>query len=167
VKLKPLLKLFSVSVLVLGCAVRASAHDDVGSPAMVGTNTFSITATAGNALMRDTDKLKAEATDAAAKYCETQGKILKVVSLKTKQPRFSLGYCEAKIVFMALNAGDPALLPPAPVVSVEPGMAPPPRALTTDELVTELTKLDDLRKKGILTEDEFQSEKRKVLSHSN
>jgi Short C-terminal domain len=38
--------------------------------------------------------------------------------------------------------------------------------LTTDELVSELTKLDDLRKKGILTDDEFQLEKKKILSRS-
>ena len=67
---------------------------------------------------------------------------------------------------MALSPGDPALLPPVPVVAPE-SVAIAPRALSTDELVTELTKLDDLRKKGILTDDEFQAEKKKVLSHTN
>jgi hypothetical protein len=167
VNAKTLLKIFSVSLLGLAFAARASAHDDVGSPVSLGNNTFSITAEAGNALMRDTDKLKAEASDAASNYCAAQGKVLKVVSLNTKSPRFSLGYCSAKIVFLALNPGDPALLPPPPVVAVDSTVAAAPRALTTDELVSELTKLDDLRKKGILTDDEFQSEKKKVLSHSN
>ena len=32
---------------------------------------------------------------------------------------------------------------------------------------SELVKLDDLRKKGILTDDEFQAEKKKLLSKSN
>jgi hypothetical protein len=170
VNIKPLLKIFSISLVGVALAARASAHDDVSPAISLGNDTFAITAQAGNALMRDTDKLKDEANDAAAKYCEAQGKVLKVISLTSKSPRFSLGYCEAKITFMALNAGDPALLPPAPVAASAPYMAPPPpapRNLTTDELVAELTKLDDLRKKGILTDDEFQSEKRKVLSHSN
>ena len=45
--------------------------------------------------------------------------------------------------------------------------APVERRLTTDELYNELVKLDDLRKKGILTDDEFQAEKKKLLSRSN
>jgi hypothetical protein len=34
------------------------------------------------------------------------------------------------------------------------------------DLYTELIKLDDLRKRGILTEEEFQAEKKKVLNRS-
>jgi len=168
VNTKPLLKIFTVSLLALAFAARASAHDDIGTPIAAGSNTYSITTTASNALMRDTDKLKAEASDAAANFCARQSKVLKVISLTKKEPRFAMGYCTATIIFMSLNPGDPALLPPAPAAPVEYAAAPAaPRALTTDELVAELTKLDDLRKKGILTDDEFQSEKRKVLSHSN
>lgn len=174
VNTKPLLKIFTVSLLAIAFTARASAHDDIGAPIAAGTDTYSITVTAGNALMRDTDKLKAEASDAAANFCAGQSKVLKVLSLNKKSPRFSLGYCTATIVFMSLNPGDPALLPPAPVaapVAYAPAAYAPapaaPQALTTDELVAELTKLDDLRKKGILTDEEFQSEKRKVLSHSN
>jgi hypothetical protein len=36
----------------------------------------------------------------------------------------------------------------------------------TGDLYTELIKLDELRKRGILTEEEFQAEKKKVLSRS-
>ena len=41
-----------------------------------------------------------------------------------------------------------------------------PAPTATDSLYDELMKLDDLRKKGILTEDEFTAEKKKVLSRS-
>jgi hypothetical protein len=174
VNTKPLLKIFTVSLLALAFSARASAHDDIGTPISAGNNTYSITVTASNALMRDTDKLKEEASDTAASFCAGQGKVLKVISLTKKSPRFSLGYCTATIVFMSLSPGDPLLLPPAPVaapVAYAPAAYAPapaaPQTLTTDELVAELTKLDDLRKKGILTDEEFQSEKRKVLSHSN
>ena len=34
---------------------------------------------------------------------------------------------------------------------------------TGNDLYTELTKLDDLRKKGILTEDEYTEQKKKLL----
>jgi hypothetical protein len=172
VNTKPLLKYFTVSLLALAFTVRASAHDDIGTPISVGNNTYTITTTASNALMRDTDKLKNEASEAAANFCAAQGKVEKIISLKTKEPRFALGYCTATIVFMSLNPGDPALLPPPPPAApvsyaVAPAAPAAPQTLTTDELVAELTKLDDLRKKGILTDEEFQSEKRKVLSHSN
>lgn len=137
----------------------------------MGDNTWSITREAGSAFNRDLDKLKAEVTDAATKFCADQGKQMKVISLTGKVPTFSLGYAHAKIVFMALNPGDPQLTAPVAVPGA-PQMvyAPAPvveRHLTTDELYNELVKLDDLRKKGILTDDEFQAEKKKLLSRSN
>ncbi|HZZ18071.1 MAG TPA: SHOCT domain-containing protein [Opitutaceae bacterium] len=163
-----LFKVFSASLLAVVLAGHASAKDDIGPAIQKGQNTFAITATASSAFMTDTDKLKDEANTAAVKYCADHNKILKVVSVSSKSPHFSLGYCTGTVVFMALDAGDPALLPPAPAAAPEAYAAPAaPRSLSTDELVAELTKLDDLRKKGILTDDEFQAEKKKVLSHSN
>ena len=91
-----------------------------------------------------------------------------MISLTGKVPMFSTGYAHAKIVFKALNPGDPELT--APLVapgSPQPQYAAAPPRLTTDELYSELVKLDDLRKKGILTDDEFQAEKKKLLSRSN
>jgi hypothetical protein len=135
----------------------------------MGDNTWSITREAGSAFNRDLDKLKAEATDAATKFCADQGKQMRLISLTGKVPLFSTGYAKAKIVFKALNPGDPELTAPL-VVPGAPGQvvyAPVERRLTTDELYSELVKLDDLRKKGILTDDEFQAEKKKLLSRSN
>jgi len=86
---------------------------------------------------------------------------------------FSMGYCKAKIVFKALDAGDPELAaeavpvsgsgrivyiatsqPPAPAVVRE-------KPLNTSELVAALTQLDDLRKKGILTRRSFSLRNRR------
>jgi hypothetical protein len=164
---RTLFKFFSASLLAVGLAGYASAHDDVGPAIQKGQSTYSITATASSAFMTDTDKLKDEANAAAVKYCADHGKVLKVVSITSKSPHFSLGYCTGTVVFMALDPGDPALMPPPPPAPAGEAYAPAPRSLTTDELVAELTKLDDLRKKGILTDDEFQAEKKKVLSHTN
>jgi hypothetical protein len=160
-------------------AGRASAkHNEGGEVVSLGGDTYSITREAGSAFNRDVDKLKAEASEDAAKYCADQGKQLKVVSLTGNLPKFGLGYAKAKIVFKALNAGDPGLASepaaspasvaaPAPAPVAAPAwVAPAEKSLSTDELYGDLVKLDDLRKKGILTDDEFQSEKRKVLSRS-
>ena len=37
----------------------------------------------------------------------------------------------------------------------------------TDTLYKDLMKLDDLRKRGILTQEEFQAQKKKLLEKSN
>ena len=37
----------------------------------------------------------------------------------------------------------------------------------TDELYRDLTLLDDLRKRGLLTEEEFQAKRKKLVEKSN
>jgi hypothetical protein len=130
----------------------------------LGNDTYSITRQAKTAFNRNIEKLKADVSDAAAKFCEAQGKQLKVISLTEDLPMFSLGYAKAKIVFKALNPGDPGLT--SDTASAAPAVAPVEKPLSTDDLYAALVKLDDLRKKGILTDDEFQAEKKKVLSRS-
>jgi len=157
----------SICIATLGFSSAARADADV---VPLGNDTYSITREARTAFTRDLDKLKAKASDDAAKFCAAQGKQLKVVSLSGNAPGFGLGYAKAKIIFMALNPGDPKLTgeatPAAPAASAA-SAAPPPGHLSTDELYAELVKLDDLRKKNILTDDEFQAEKKKLLSRSN
>jgi hypothetical protein len=165
-----------ICLAAIGFSPILRADGDVVS---VGNDTYTITCEAHTAFTRDTDKLSDKANGEAAKYCADHAKQLKVLSLTPKVPMFGTGYARVKITFMALDAGDPrlsnAVVPasapgaapvyaPAPVVMAAP-VAPP--HLSTDELYTELVKLDDLRKKGILTDDEFQAEKRKLLSRSN
>jgi hypothetical protein len=156
-------------------SVAFAKADLISKPAPMGDNTYSISVEAPSAFQRDLDKLKQEATDAAKQYCADQGKVMKVVSLTGKVPMFSTGYAHAKIVFKALAADDPELTAPVaapgqpmPAYAGQPMPAyVPPGHLTTDQLYDQLTKLDDLRKKGILTDDEFQAEKKKLLSRSN
>ncbi len=133
------------------------------APAIVvplGTGAYSITRTASNGFDRNIEQLKAEAKAEAEKYCASQGKQLKVESLTADKPLFALGYASAKIVFRALDPGEVALSDPA--TSITPSEKPTP----TGNLYNDLIKLDDLRKRGLLTEDEFQSEKKKALGRS-
>ena len=141
----------------------AFSHASAPVPARVvpiGDNTFSITQTAKSAFTRDTDKMRSDLQDEAARYCAAQGKQLKVVDLTSSKPFFSTGYASAKIVFKALSAGEfEQANAPAGAVSAE-------RPNGTGDLYADLLKLDELRKKGILTDDEFQTEKKKVLARS-
>jgi len=180
-------KLLSASCLCVALTGYASSHDNVEDAVSLGNNTYSIKVEAKNALHRDVDKLRTEANEAAASYCAEHGKELRVISMKDKVPIFGMGYAHATITFKALSPGDPELTaapqpapaaggpvyaaapqpaPAGPVYIAAP-VAPVERHLTTDDLYTELVKLDDLRKKGILTDDEFQAEKKKLLNHSN
>jgi len=134
----------------------------------LGDNTYQIVCKATSAFTRDVEAMKAEAQAAAEQYCTVHGKQIKVISLTAQKPFFSTGYASATITFKAYNAGDPALTAPvaAPGTVAAPAAPPPPPPMTTTDLYNDLLKLDDLRKRGILTEEEFQAEKKKLLSHS-
>ena len=127
----------------------------------MGNKTFTITHAATNGFDRDTDKLKTLVQEDAANYCAAQGKQLKIVDLTAKRPIFGMGYASAKIVFQALNPGETEQ---ATGAAGSPGYAE--RPTSTGDMYNDLMKLDELRKKGILTDDEFQSEKKKVLERS-
>ena len=116
---------------------------------------------------RDIEVLKTQAMEAATNFCAVRGKQLKVVSMTEEKPWITLGYFKAKLVFKALDAGDPELTSEsAPVGGGRPPAVAREKPLTTSELCAALTQLDELRKKGILSEEEFQAEKQKVLRRS-
>jgi 2-keto-3-deoxy-6-phosphogluconate aldolase len=153
-----------------GCASTNSVSNIVS----VGENTFAITREAKTGFTRDTATLKEQALQDAARFCESKGKQLKVVSVEEHKPLFyTAGIANAKVVFKALDAGDPELMRTQPGDQVQPVVQAQPavavaagKTTPTDELYSELVKLDELRKRGILTNEEFQAEKKKVLDRS-
>lgn len=127
------------------------------TPAADGT--YSITAKATHKFTRNTEKLTEQAMKAAEKFCAKDGKTLKVLSVKEDKKQYLVGdFAQITLTFKALAAGDAEL---APATAAAPAIAKP---MTTDELGAELTKLDDLRKKGLLTDGEFETLKQKLLS---
>src|SRR6476469_3537517 len=46
----------------------------------------------------------------------------------------------------------------------QPQYAPQPAAPSTDDMLGQLQKLGELKKAGVLTEDEFQAQKAKILA---
>lgn len=116
----------------------------------MGNNTYSITREAVTVFSRDTEALKAEAQEDAAQFCASKGKQLKVVDITAEKPRRITGSAKAKIVFQAVDVVDANL-------TSKPA---------TIDVYSELIKVDELRKKDILTEEEFQTEKKKVLNRS-
>jgi hypothetical protein len=154
-------RFFFAVLLFVGLVACASAADSKSSMVPLGDNTFRITRKATSGFNRDVDALKAEAQDDAEKYCASLGKKIKIVSLTADKPLIAMGYVKAMIVFKALDAQDPEI-----TGVTTPAPAPPERLSPTGDMYNDLLKLDDLRKRGILTEEEFQSEKKKVLARS-
>ena len=160
-----------LAIFSVGWVVAASASSK-SSLVSLGDETYAIVRQAKTGLTRDTATLKTEALQDAASYCETHGKQLKVISALEMKPLFmTADYAKAKVIFKALNADDPELKNDISMRRAGGSAASNPVAESSkqapqDDLYTELTKLDELRQKGILTEDEFQAEKKKVLKRS-
>lgn len=155
---------FVTLLWILGLVGFSGCASPTAETESLGADTYTITKKATTGFSRDTATLKEEALAEAQKFCAERGKQLKVVSVTTHKPRFyTQSIANAKVVFKALDANDPELQAPV----AESVAAPRPAAGTpTDDLYTELTKLDELRTRGILTDEEFQAEKKKVLSRS-
>jgi hypothetical protein len=150
--------------LIAALVAASSAWAGNASPVTsLGGNTYSITVKANNKFTRNTEKLKDEAVAAATEFCTKAGKQLKVVSVAEDKSLLLVGpYAQVALTFKALGPDDPELAAPADAAA-KPAVAAP---LTTDELYASLLKLDDLRKKGILTDEEFAAEKKKLLARS-
>jgi len=162
----PLFRLLTASLAFL--IAGASGWASKSSLTSMGDDTYAITRQASTAFERDTDELQNEAKADAARLCREKGKELKVISVTLDRPRFASGYAKATVVFKMLAAGDPALAENAPIV-VEYSRKNKPEKTEgagspTGDLYGDLLKLDDLRKRGILTDEEFKAEKQKVLN---
>ena len=141
---------------------------------VLGDNTYECTREASTSFDRNVDKLAAEAKEDAAKYCESKGKEPKVISVSVHKSWPTLGFSRATVTFMALNAGDPELADKAPVPVMTEGKKVRKHEAAAvgavegpvDELYDGLMKLDELRRRGLLTEEEFQAEKKKLLERA-
>ncbi len=138
----------------------------VGAPAAeppqivpLGDGTYQVTARAGHLFTRNTEKLKAAALAAATDFCAKEGKQPKILSTTEDKSLLVFGEVSSVVLtFKPLAPGDPELSP------VPAAASAPPKPLTTDQLATELTKLSELRKQGLLTDEEFATLKQKLLS---
>jgi hypothetical protein len=153
-----------LAALVIAFAPLARAADPAPQFAELGDHTYRVTVSASHKFTRNTDKLKAEASAAAADYCARLGKQLKIVGVKENKSLFLVGdMASATLTFKALDLADPELAKPAAPASAVEAVAAP---RTNEAMYADLLRLDDLHKKGILSDAEFAAEKKKVLDRS-
>lgn len=147
--------------LVLLCvisAANAAWAATVVPVAPTGDGNYRVTVRADHKFTRNTAKLKEQAVAAATDFCGKQGKVPRIVSVQEDKAQYLVGrFAGVTLVFQAVAPGETGRAP-ADVAT------PTPPALTTDELAAELTKLDELRKKGLLSDAEFDVLKQKLLS---
>lgn len=156
----PVRLLFLFGAVCLTCAAKPPPQPPVIA---LGENTYSVTREASNTFQRDIEKFKAEARKEAEQFCAAQGKQMKEVSLVTEKPWMTTGFLKATLVFKALTPGEPEPTPAATPVATVLSAAPS----GPDDFYTALLKLDDLHKKGIISDKEFETQKKKILKRAN
>jgi hypothetical protein len=137
----------------------------------LGGDVYACTREASTSFDRNVDQLAEEAKQDAAKFCESKGRQAKVISISVRKAWPTLGFSKATVKFAALQPGDADLADQTPVPVVTEGRKPKkaeagPVEAPVDELYNGLLKLDELRRRGLLTEEEFQAEKKKLLGRS-
>lgn len=113
--------------------------------------------------------MKAEVIQEASDFAEKQGKV--AIPLGLKEIPISPGrLAQVEYQFRVVDKNDPEVkrvsLVPRPDVVIEKNEKTKVDVTSkNDDIYEKLIKLDDLRKKGIISNSEFDSEKKKVLGN--
>jgi hypothetical protein len=155
--------IITVVVFLAGCASNSGVIP-------IGKDTFMVSRQAATGFS-GSGTLKAEAFQEAAQYCEKLGKSMQVVSTHEASPPYILAnFPKAEVQFMCLDAQDAELNRPKlrkeadSVIEVKKDIRIKDEPQKSNYVYSELIKLDELRKKGILTDSEFDVQKKKLLS---
>ena len=120
-------------------------------------------------------RMQADVIGQANAFAESQGKIALPVSTHATPVGVLGHWATFSYEFRLVDKNDPdaqrAVLLPRPDVVVSEServtvdsQSGTPRS--TDDVYTRLVKLDDLRKKGIISDDEFNAQKKKILEQN-
>ena len=108
----------------------------------------------------------------ANEFCAAKGLVMVPVSLKVREGALGQRPPGADLIFRALKPGDPAIGRPeltgdderlATTQRINVSVKSDAKKETSADMYSELLKLDDLKKRGILSEAEFEEQKRKLL----
>lgn len=148
-----------LTLFIAGCASNSGVMS-------IGKDTYMVSRQAATGFS-GSGTLKAEAFQEAGLHCEKMGKSVQVVNTIEAQPPFILGnFPKAEVQFMCLDKNDMELN--------RPKLHKTPDALfevkhsqlaVKEDTYTELKKLKDLLDSGVITQDEFNTQKRKILSN--
>lgn len=164
-KLLSTILVVAVSTALVSCATSAIVP--------IGTDSYMIAQTSAGGVFKAMSSLKSEVIQRANAFAETKGMVAIPIAAKESpaypghMPSFEYQFrLVEKTDARATGAG---MMPRADMVIENKVIAAAPRNIadpgtSKPDLYTELVKLDDLRKKGIINESEFQAQKAKLLS---
>ena len=164
--------LYSVlALLVFSPITVCAAEPDV---LQISPDTYMITRTSKAGMFANMSKLKSKVIKQANDFAASQGKI--VIPISERQRRPNPGFPSYEYQFRIVDPDDPEAkrtaleAGPDAVVQSNQNIDADVRVVddsgTKTDLYTELIKLDDLRKKGIITDAEFEDLKKKLLSEN-
>jgi hypothetical protein len=158
----------SIALILAGCA----------NPGVVqlSPDTYFISHTDHSGIFGNASRMKAEVIQKANQFAARQGKI--AIPISTHETPMGIGqFASFDYQFRVVSTNDPEAvrtsLVPRPDIVVEQNEKVSADVHTSNEnnkeqdLYTELIKLHDLRKKGIITDAEFQAQKQKLLNEKN
>jgi hypothetical protein len=153
----------ALAVVLAGCATAA--------PISLGNDTYMISQTSAGGLFKAMGSLKADVIKRANAFAMSKGKVAIPIAAK-ESPAYPGHMPNFEYQFRLVEKDDPsasgnALVPRADVVVEMHSSSSVPRNsdnTKSKDVYTELLKLDDLRKRGVLTEAEFEAQKAKLLS---
>lgn len=168
--MQPLTTRYRVTILMLALAIAGCATSEI---IPMGTDTYMISQTSAGGMFTNMSALKSEVIKRANAFAASKDKVAIPLASHTtppgpgQMPNF-------EYQFRLVDRDDPratgAALVPRPDMVIENNVNAPPSSsaakgeLKSNDLYSELVKLDDLRKRGIISEDEFESQKKKLLS---
>ena len=147
--------------------VHAADPNDPYPPIVsLGSDTYLITRGATFFYFRDTTKLVKRARADAEKFCHDLGREMKELSVEEIKAGLIIGdFAKAKITFKALAPGDHVL-----TEAKSPAAATPPIAAAlvapSPAAASDLTKLEELHRSGILVDTEFDAAKKRLAEKS-
>jgi hypothetical protein len=152
-----------LALLLGGCATSTGVTP-------IGEDTYLITRS-GAGFWTATATVKAEAYKDATQYCVSLGKKFQVVHVSEHAMSGRPGdFPGAEIQFMCLDARDPELNRPKlkreadALIEVRKDIRTRDDTVKSKDVYAELIKLDDLRKRGILSDAEFDAQKKHLLN---
>jgi hypothetical protein len=153
-----------------------NADAEFSDVVQMAPDTYSISRTDHGGIFGNAGKMRTKVIQEANDFAQSKGKVA-VMSYIQENPMGAANFASIEYTFWVLDKDDVDAhrirVRQEPNVRVEveqrtpaPSATQPIPALAKPDLYTELSKLDDLHKRGILTDAEFEQQKQKsIASH--
>jgi hypothetical protein len=152
----------AIALLLLSMVLVACANPKI---VQMAPDTYFLSRADHGGIFGNAETMTADVIGEATQFAQERGKVAVPISLNTT-PAFPGHFATVRYQFRLVDQDSPearrATLSPVPNVRIEtpPTSAPSP---PSKDIYAELLRLDDLRKRGVLTDNEFEVQKRKLL----